>query len=73
NIPVITFFSNKVAVVVDVIFAVSIVVLLLSLFLFKNSLLQDITLFITVFTFEIHLLFNSENYKYINNKIHKGV
>lgn len=64
----IAFFSNKPAIAADALLALSLVLTVVSVFVRINYILSLCSLFILLFTFHMHYLFNGRVYKYIKAK-----
>lgn len=65
RIGVISFFSNKFAANVDLIFIVSLIVfLVMSIFGLGEKVVQYVLMFILILTFRVHCTLNGKNYRY---------
>ncbi len=65
RIGVISFFSNKLAANVDLIFIVSLIVfLVMSIFGLGEKVVQYVLMFILILTFRVHCTLNGKNYRY---------
>lgn len=64
----IRFFSNKIAKMFDIAFAVSLLFAFVALVFMKNSVVQFLSIACATFTFGMHWMLNSVNYDYIISK-----
>lgn len=65
---VITFFSNPIAKIVDIVMIVLLILSIVFLCVVDNVKVQVVFISLFIFAFQLHILLNSKLYKYIKNK-----
>lgn len=69
NIALIKFFSNKPAIVFDILLIVSLIAFVICLIVNRMSNIATIIFSIFIFSFEMHCIFNGKNYKFIISRL----
>lgn len=65
---IITFFSNPIAKIVDIVMIVLLVLLIVFFCVVDNVKVQVVFISLFIFAFQLHILLNSKLYKYIKDK-----
>lgn len=64
---IISFFSNPIAIASDIVMIIGIIGLICCLLLLRNESLNTVFLSVSVFSFQMHCLFNGRNYLFIHS------